>query len=169
MTIKGINIAMGASYGAYSQKLTPATRQELERLGIPFNPNITENEGRALINAHKAQNSKNAQQNGFSQNNQNNQSELLERAKKLAQKVGVKFPEEIQLHQLLALIQEKLEEKIEASENNPTELMNLKGLSQELSSLQAQSAGSMGFDNTNQALLKSLELLGEYNKNFLNK
>ena len=169
MTIKGINIAMGASYGAYSQKLTQATKQELVDLGIPFDANITEKEGKALIAAHNAQNKKNAQQENFTQSNQNNQSELLEKAKKLAQKVGVAFPEEIEVKQLLALIQEKLEEKITASENNPNELKNLKNLSYELSSIQAQCSGSMGYDNTNQALLKSLELLGQYNKNQLLK
>ena len=50
-----------------------------------------------------------------------------------------------------------------------TALKELKSLSQELAFIQAQSNGSSGYDNTNQALMASLEMLSEYNKNFLNK
>jgi hypothetical protein len=48
-------------------------------------------------------------------------------------------------------------------------LKRLKGLSQELAFIQAQSMGSSGYDNTNQALMTSLEMLSEYNKNFLKR
>ena len=169
MTIKSINLAMAGSYGAYSQKLTEATKQELKELGIPFNSNTTEKEGRSLISEYRIKNKENAQQNGFSQNHAMAESELLKRAKILAKKVGVDFPEQIDLQQLLIIIQEKLEEKISASKNNPEKLEELKTLSQELSSIQAQSTGSMGYDSSNEALLKSLELLGQYNKNQLLK
>ena len=81
----------------------------------------------------------------------------------------MEVPKEIGFEQLLIKIQSKLEEKISESENNVSALKELKGLSLELSNIQAQSNGSSGYENSNQALLKSLELLGEYNKNFLNK
>ena len=54
-------------------------------------------------------------------------------------------------------------------ENNPIMLEKLNNLSHELANIQAQSNGSSGYDNTNQALMMSLEMLSEYNKNFLNK
>ncbi len=168
MGISSINLAMGASYGAYSQKLTQATKQTLEKLGIPFNQNITEEEGKRLIKTHEAQKRENAQQEGMFQN-QPNSSDLFEKAKKLAQKVGVAVPENIEFKQLLGLIEAKLEEKISASSNNVAALKELKSLSQDLAFLQAQSNGSSGYDNTNQALMASLEMLSEYNKNFLNK
>ena len=168
MGIRSINIAMGASYGAYSQRLTQATMAKLEVLGISYNQNTTEDEGRRLIRAHEAQQNQNANQQGFSQNN-SNQSDLFEKAKKLAQKVGVTVPENIDFKQLLSLIEAKLEEKISASSNNMSALKELKSLSQDLAFIQAQSNGSSGYENTNQALMASLEMLSEYNKNFLNK
>jgi len=168
MGIKSINIAMGASYGAYTQKLTRATRQQLEQLGIPFDSNITESEGKNLIASHKIQQGENAKQEGFSQQ-KNGDNSLFERAKKLALKLGIAVNENIDFEQLLALIENKLEEEIRINKNNPAELMELNSLSRELSSIQAESGGSMGYDNTNQALLMSLEMLGQYNKNFLKK
>ena len=168
MGIRSINIAMGASYGAYSQRLTQATMAKLEALGIPYNQSTTEDEGRRLIRAHEAQQNQNANQQSFSQNN-SNQSDLFEKAKKLAQKVGVTVPENIDFKQLLSLIEAKLEEKISASSNNMSALKELKSLSQDLAFIQAQSNGSSGYENTNQALMASLEMLSEYNKNFLNK
>ena len=66
-------------------------------------------------------------------------------------------------------IQAKIEEKLAVSSNDINALKELKGLSQELAFIQAQSVGSSGYDNTNQALMTSLEMLSEYNKNFLNK
>ena len=55
MSISSINLAYGASYGAYNQKLTQATKQQLEELGIAYDKNITEQEGRRLIKANEAQ------------------------------------------------------------------------------------------------------------------
>ena len=49
MAISSINISMGASYGAYNQKLTQETKAKLQELGINFNPNITEQEGKMLL------------------------------------------------------------------------------------------------------------------------
>ena len=60
MGISSINLAMGASYGAYNQKLTQATKNMLEQLGIPYNQNITEDEGKRLIKAHEAEKGENA-------------------------------------------------------------------------------------------------------------
>lgn len=168
MGISSINLAMGASYGAYNQKLTQATKNMLEQLGIPYNQNITEDEGKRLIKAHEAQKRENAQQDSMFQN-QSNSNDLFEKAKKLAQKVGVSFPEDVEFKQLLALIETKLEEKIAASSNNMTALKELKSLSQDLAFIQAQSNGSSGYDNTNQALMASLEMLSQYNKNYLNR
>ena len=46
MGITSVNIANGASYGAYNQKLTPATRAKLEELGIAYDASTTEQEAR---------------------------------------------------------------------------------------------------------------------------
>ena len=167
MGISSINLAYGASYGAYNQKLTQSTRQKLEALGIPFNQNITEEEGKRLIKAYEAQKREDANQQGMFQN-PSNTNDLFEKAKKLAQKLGVQIPEEANFTQVLAIIESKLKEKIEASSNNPAELKKLQALSEELAFIQAQSNGSAGYDATNEALMSSLELLSEYNKNFLN-
>ena len=168
MGISSINLAYGASYGAYNQKLTQATKQQLEELGIAYDKNITEQEGRRLIKANEAQKHQQENQGGMFQNPQSS-SDLFEKAKKLAQKVGVSFSEDIEFKQLLGLIETKLEEKIAASSNNVAALKELKSLSQDLAFIQAQSNGSSGYDNTNQALMASLEMLSEYNKNYLNR
>lgn len=168
MGITSINLAYGASYGAYSQKLTQSTKQKLEALGIPFNQNITEEEGKRLIKAYEAQKHEDANQQGMFQN-PSNTNDLFEKAKKLAQKLGIQIPEEANFTQVLAIIESKLKEKIEASSNNPTELKKLQVLSEELAFIQAQSNGSAGYDATNEALMTSLEMLSEYNKNFLNR
>lgn len=167
MGISSINLAYSASYGAYNQKLTQSTRQKLEALGIPFNQNITEEEGKRLIKAYEAQKREDANQQGMFQN-PSNTNDLFEKAKKLAQKLGVQIPEEANFTQVLAIIESKLKEKIEANSNNPAELKKLQALSEELAFIQAQSNGSAGYDATNEALMSSLELLSEYNKNFLN-
>ena len=169
MGISSINLAYGASYGAYSQKLTQATKNQLEELGIAYDKNITEQEGRRLIKAHEAQKHQQENNGGMFQNPSSNSSDLFEKAKKLAQKVGVSFPEDVEFKQLLGLIESKLEEKIAASSNNVAALKELKSLSQDLAFIQAQSNGSSGYDNTNQALMASLEMLSEYNKNYLNR
>ena len=62
MSIRSINLAYGASYGAYSQKLTQATKHKLEALGLSYNPNITEDEGKKIIQAYQAQKRENANQ-----------------------------------------------------------------------------------------------------------
>ncbi|MBQ4646570.1 MAG: hypothetical protein IJB79_04405 [Candidatus Gastranaerophilales bacterium] len=168
MGISSVNIAYGASYGAYNQRLTQATRQKLEALGIPYNQNITEEEGKRLIKAFEAQKRENANQQGMFQN-PSNSNDLFEKAKKLAEKLGIQVPKEVNFQQLLMAIQTKIEERLAISSNDINALKELKGLSQELAFIQAQSNGSSGYDSTNQALMTSLEMLGEYNKNFLNR
>ena len=168
MGISSINLAYGASYGAYSQRLTQATREKLETLGIPYKQNISEEEGKKLIKTFEAQKQENANQKNMFQNSSSS-NDLFEKAKKLAEKLGIQVPENIGFQQLLIAIQAKIEERLAASSNNINALKELKSLSQELAFIQAQSNGSSGYDNTNQALMTSLEMLSEYNKNFLNK
>lgn len=168
MGISSISYAMGASYGAYSQKLTQDTKQKLEELGIPFNSNISEQEGKRLIKAFEASKNESANQNGLFQN-QTNSSDLFKKAKKLAEKLGIAVPEGANFQQLLTSIEVKLEEKLQSAQGNVSQLKELKNLSQELAFIQAQSNGSAGYDATNQALMTSLEMLSEYNKNFLNR
>ena len=165
MSIRSINYAFGASYGAYNQKLTNETRQKLEELGIAYNQNISENEAKKLIK--QTQESKNSNNQDLSNQNFASKDELLEKAKKLAQKIGIEIPEELTFEQALSLIEAKLEEKISQSENNIDALKKLRSLSSDLASLKAQGSGSMGYDSTNRALMTSLEMLSEYNKNFI--
>jgi len=48
-------------------------------------------------------------------------------------------------------------------------LQRLEVYSRELASIQAQGKGGSGYDSTNQALMMSLEMLSQYNRNFLYK
>ena len=169
MVISSINLAMGASsYGAYNQKLTSATKAELDKLGIVYDANMTEAEGKSLVQKAKAEKSQNENNNSkFSNNQQTN--DLFEKAKALAQKLGIEVEEGMQFTQLLAIIEATLESKIEASRGNMDVLTKLSSLSQDLAFIQAMSTGSTGFDSTNKALEMSLEMLSLYNQNFLNK
>ena len=167
MGISTINLALGASYGAYSKKLTQATKNQLEALGIPYDRNITEEEGKRLIKAHEAQKQENSNNNLF-QNNQGT-NDLFEKAKKLAEKLGIQVEENANFQHLLMIIQQKIEEKLQTNSNNIEAIKELKGLSQELAFIQAQSNGSSGYDNTNQALMTSLEMLSQYNKNLIHR
>ena len=167
MYINNINLAMSASsYGAYNQKLTQATKAELEKLGIPYTQDTTEQQGRALIAQHKSQKANN-EQSGFTKEKQQKDSDLLKRAKSLAERLGISYDENTQLKPLLSLIEQALERKVNASQNNRELLEQLKGFSEELASIQAESMGT-SFDTTNQALQMSLEMLSLYNRNFLN-
>ncbi|MBR5305225.1 MAG: hypothetical protein IKU37_10405 [Candidatus Gastranaerophilales bacterium] len=168
MSIRSINLAYGASYGAYSQKLTQATKHKLEALGLSYNPNITEDEGKKIIQAYQAQKRENANQEGMFQSSSNS-NDLFEKAKKLAEKLGIQVSEGVNFQQLLIMIQAKIEERLAISSNDINAIKELKALSQELAFIQAQGSGSSGYDATNQALMMSLEMLGEYNKNFLNR
>ncbi len=170
MAISNINLAMSASsYGAYEQRLTSATKAELERLGIPYDPNkTTEAQGKALIAEFKSKEAHNKQaQNNFTKSNKNKTSDLYEKALKLAQKLGVEPEEGLEFNSLLALIEQKLEAKISSAQNNQMLLKQLEGYSQELASIQAESTGA-SYDTTNRALQMSLEMLSLYNKNYLN-
>ena len=163
MSIRSINYNINASYGAYNQKLTAQTKKQLEEAEIPFNQNTTESEGRKLL----ADIQKNKQSLLVGQNKTS--SPLLEEAIALAKKLGIRINDSMSLPQILALIERELEQRIATSKNDIDELKKLKEFSSELASLQAQSNGSSGYDNTNQALMMSLEMLSEYNKNFLYK
>ena len=167
MTISSINLAMGASsYGAYNQKLTSATKAELEKLGIAYDPNITEAEGKRLIQQKKTQDIKKNNEENLQQNTQKDS--LFEKAKKLAQELGINVDENQNFNSLLAIIESTLEQKIQVNSNNGEMLKKLEGLSRELANIQAQSNGSTGYDSTNQALMKSLEIMAQYNMNYLN-
>ena len=171
MAISNINLTMNASsYGAYEQRLTSATKAELDRLGIPYDPNsTTESMGKRLIAEFKSKKANNEQaQNSFTKNNKNQTSDLYEKALKLAQKLGIEPDEGLEFKSLLTLIEQKLEAKVSAAQNNEALLKQLEGYSQELASIQAQSAGA-NYDTTNKALQMSLEMLSLYNKNYLNR
>ena len=166
MGISSVNYNLMNSYGAYNQKLTQETREKLIELGIPFNANTTENEAKRLIAAQETKNTK-QEDSLFSKNEQ--KSDLFEKAKTLALKLGIEVKEGTNFNTLLISIEGKLEQLLKANENNINALKELKSLSTELANLQAQSNGSSGYDNTNQALMTSLEMMAEYNKNYLNK
>ena len=163
MSIGSVNYNINASYGAYNQKLTAATKRELDDAGIPYNQNTTEQEGKMLLQRARTNN----EQSLFS--GQNNGNGLMDRAIALAKRLGVQVSDDMDLKQILALIENALEQKIAVSQNDIEEIRKLREFSSELASLQAQANGSSGYDNTNQALMMSLEMLSEYNKNFLNK
>lgn len=168
MSIGSINLAMGASYGAYNQKLTQQTRSQLEALGIPYSPTISEQEGKALL--RKAQSAKKDENQNLSQNkNPKTKDDLLERAQKLAQKLGIYVEEGMGLNSLLEKIESNLEQRIYANQNNIDALNTLKGFSQELSMIQAQADATSQTNNAQEALMNSLEVLSMYNKNFLHK
>ena len=90
MGISNVNMALGASYGAYSQKLTQATRNKLVELGIPFSENITEEQAKKLIRSFEVSNEKNSNQQQDLNNNQQS-SDLFERAKRLAKELGIAY------------------------------------------------------------------------------
>lgn len=172
MTISSINLAMAGSYGAYSQKLSSATRNKLIELGIPFSQNITEEEGKRLIQQALVQ--KNQESQGSNKNQDNlfqggsqKDNDLYQKAKELAERLGVAVSEHEEFKMLLQKIENALETKIQTAQNNESKLKELQGLSRELANIQAQATGSSGYDNTNRALLMSLEMLSEYNKSFL--
>lgn len=167
MTVSSVNYNLGASWGAYSQKLTSATKAKLEELGIPYNSEMSEAEGKKLIQTVTAQQSS-QKQGSFSQNSGNSNS-LFEKARALAQKLGIAVDENVNFEALLAAIEAKIEQRLEVSKNDEAALKELRSLSQELAGIQAESKGSSGYDNTNRALMESLEMLAQYNKNYLNR
>ena len=166
MAISSIKYNLANSYGAYNQKLTQETRDKLIELGIQFSASTTEAEGKRLIAAAEAKNTAKEDSNMFSK--KENTSDLFEKAKTLAQKLGIEVNEGTNFSALLTKIEAKLEQLINVNKNNINALNELKGLSQELANLQAESNGSSGYDNTNQALMKSLEIMAQYNMNYLN-
>ncbi len=169
--INNINLAMGASsFGAYNQKLTNATKAKLEELGIVYNKNITEAQAQQMIRKFELakeqenQSLSNKDQNQSSQAKDDNKEKLIS----LAKKIGISVDEKASFQEISNMVEAGLEEKIQASSNNKNELLELKSLSRELASIQAQAQGANTMqDGTNQALMMSLEMLSLYNKNFL--
>ena len=104
----------------------------------------------------------------FSSNGEN-KNELFERLKNLAQKLGITTREGDSFQELVKEVEGVLERKIKSSSNDISELNYLSSLSQELANIQSQSNGSSSYDASNQALMMSLEMLSQYNKNFLNR
>jgi len=169
MSIRSINYNINSSVGAYSQKLTPATKNKLDELGISYNANTTEAEGKALIQSAIKRNNQKEDKSELFQNNSTKSNSLLDRAISLARQLGITDTEGVELKQLLVLIEQKLEQKIAVNSNNLDEIKKLREFSSELASIQAQSNGSSGYDSTNQALMMSLEVLSQYNKNFIRR
>lgn len=167
MGISFVNLSLMASSGAYNMKATAKTKAALEELGIIYNANITEKEAQDLLKKANMQNLKQDKQSLSDGNSQKDS--LFKKAHELAKHLGVKVDEKIPFEQLLSLIEATLETKIKANSNNIEVLKQLKEYSQDLASIQAQSKGSSGYDNSNQVLMQSLEMLSLYNKNYLNK
>ncbi len=170
MTINNIQLALGASsYGAYNQKLTQTTKQKLEELGIQYNQNITEQEAKKLIAKCElnAQNSKETNKESSFSNKDKDKDELFEQLRSLAQKIGINVSENNDFKSLINIVENTIEEKIKAASNDESELLNLKNLSLELANIQSKSVNSQSLNNSNQALMMSLEMLSQYNKNFL--
>ena len=171
MAISSVSMGMnGTQWGAYKQKLSQATKDEMERLGIPYNDSTSESQAKTLIQQAKLQDNKNnnTTNNNTANNNSSSKNPLFEQAKKLAQKLGLAVDEKANFEELLTQIETTLEEKIQANSDNMDMLTELKGYSRQLAMIQSQTTGSYGSDSTNQALMMSLEMLSQYNKSFLN-
>ena len=169
MTISSINIAMGASsYGAYNMKLTQATANKLNELGISYDPNITEAQGQQLLRSAQAAQKTQYTKDNTSNKDDNSNNEIYKKVLELAKKLGIS-PEGMSFNELISKIEETLENKIASATNDESKLLELKQLSQTLADIQAQNTGSMGFDATNKALEMSLELLSQYNRGFVNQ
>lgn len=168
MGISSINYALGASYGAYSQKLTQATKSKLEALGIPYDPKISEEEAKKLIIKTQApEKEKQAHNESLFQQNNNNSNSLFERLKKLADKLGIQINENANFQEIISTIENKIKEQIQTNKSDINSLKELKSISQELSMIKAQT-GSMQNENSSEVeLMHTLEMLGKYNKNFL--
>ncbi len=166
MTISSVSMGMnGTQWGAYKQKLSQTTKDELQKLGIAYNDDMSETQAKALIVQAKSKENQTTLSNN---NNENSQNNLFEQAKKLAQKIGINVDEKATFEELLSKIETTLEEKIKSNSDNIQMLNELKGYSRQLAMLQSQSTGSYGSDSTNQALMMSLEMLSQYNRSFLN-
>jgi len=172
-SVNNINLAMsGSSYGAYSQKLTQATKSKLEELGITYNQNTTEAQAQQMIRKYQA--AKGSENQTLSQNQEeqssSSQDSNKERLINLAKQIGLTVDEKASFNEIASEVELELEKKIQASSDDKNQLLELKSLSRELASIQAQAQGASGMNqNTNQALMLSLEMLSMYNKNFLNQ
>lgn len=169
MGINSVNYAVSAnSYGAYTQKLTEETKAKLEKLGIPYTSTTTEAQAQAMIQS-ELKTKKNREENledNKQQSQTNNKNNLFEKAVELAKKIGITVDKNTSFEELIIKIEDNLEAKISQSQNNKSLLKQLKQYSEELANIQAQSQGSTSTNNTNQALMMSLEMLSNYNKNY---
>lgn len=167
--INNINLAMsGASYGAYNQKLTQATKKKLDELGLSYSNDMTEQEGKKIIAQYQASKSENNSNSSLSMSSQNQSTDFQrQRLEELARRLGISVSANQSNEDLISLIEQRLEERIRSAQDDKSELEILKNMSRELASIQAMKSGSMGFDASNQALSLSLEMLAQYNKNLL--
>ena len=168
MSVNSVSIGMnGTQWGAYKQKLSEATKIKLAELNIPYNDNMTEAQARSLINEALQKQEQNKNNNFNSQNNQTPKDPLFEQAKKLASKLGLSVKEDANFLDLLAEIEDALETKIKDNKNNVDMLYELKAYSSELAQLQQMaSQGPVSINQTNEALMMSLEMLSQYNQSF---
>ena len=94
---------------------------------------------------------------------------LFEQAKKLASKLGLSVKEDANFLELLTQIEDVLETKIKENASNADMLYELKTYSSELAQLQQMaSQGPVSINQTNEALIMSLEMLSQYNQSFFN-
>lgn len=169
MTISSVNLGYqnqyAASRGAYNQKLSPETKAKLEKYGITYNDGLTESRAQALIAAYEKTNET---KKSSSNDTAEGKNDLLKKAKQLAEQLGIEVDENESFQAILTKIEDAIKQQVIENKGNISALEELKSLSYELSALQAQSTGSMGFSNNiNKTLMDSLEMLSQYNKNFL--
>ena len=170
MSVNSVSIGMnGTQWGAYKQKLSEATKAKPAELNIPYNDNMTEAQARGLIN-EALQKQEQSRNDGFSsKNNQTPKDSLFEQAKKLASKLGLSVKEDANFLELLTQIEDVLETKIKENASNADMLYELKTYSSELAQLQQMaSQGPVSINQTNEALIMSLEMLSQYNQSFFN-
>lgn len=162
MTIRSINIAYGASsYGAYNKKLTQQTKDELEKLGIAYDKNITEDKARVLIKSKTVKTNSSAKE-----ETSEGRDDLFEKAVRLAKKLGIVVTGRESFQEIMSKIESVIKQKAMENKTDIKALEELKSISYEFSALQAQTTGSLGFNST-KSLMDSLEMLSKYNRTFL--
>ncbi len=165
MDINSLSGAFYGSFGAYNQKLTQKTKEKLDKLGIIYDAKISEAQGKSLLKAHQQGNLK---ENvfDFNQNSKNSYGdELFKRALELAKKLGVEANENNDIKSVLSLIEQELKKRAQERNLDIDSIKELKRFSDEfeLLNIQANGANTMNFN-----LMDSLDIMGKYNKNFLN-
>lgn len=175
------NMGMSTSFlgvTSSAQKLTDATKKQLESLGIDTTKIKTEAQGQtALQQAQSTQSSQSSSQTQHAQNGTHQHTggnaeiqALKTQATELAAKLGVTVQPDEKLSEILAAIQPALDAKLSASGNDQSKLAEVQSLQAEfntisssLSSIQAQqpqkSEGSQG----SQAISNSLSSMAVMN------